>query len=74
MEAIKAKIEAIKTFFIIVTTSLFSIIAYLFLHFSFLSTLYIYVLVYGIIVSIAIDIILLIFWIKLIKKLGEFDE
>jgi len=71
VEAIKAKIEAIKIFFIIVTTSLFSIIAYLFLHFSFLST---YVLVYGIIVSIAIDIILLIFWIKLIKKLGEFDE
>ena len=69
MEYIKAKTEFIKTLFLVFVATLFSMIGYFFIHFSELSEVRRFILLYVIIIFILINV--LIYWLKSIKKLKD---
>ena len=71
MEYIKAKIEFIKTLFLVFVATLFSMVGYFFIHFSELSELKKFFLVYGIIFLFVINSFLIIKWFQEIKKIKD---
>ena len=71
MEQTKAKIEFIKTLFLVFVATLFSMVGYLFVNFYKLSEIKIFFLIYGIFIFIVINILIIMFWLRSIKKLKD---
>ena len=71
MEKNKAKIELIKTLFLVFVTALFSSIGYLFTNLNTLENIRFFILIYVIIFSAVIDIFLIFLWIKEISRIKD---
>ena len=71
IEKIKAKIEFIKTLFLVFVAALFSLIGYLFLNFEHLKFIKFFGIVYAIMFLFIISVILLMSWIKEINKIKD---
>ncbi len=71
MEKIKAKIELIKTLFLVFVTALFSEVGYGFINFNKLDNIKLFILIYAIIFTGSIIMILTISWINRIKELKD---
>ena len=71
MEQTKAKIEFIKTLFLVFVAALFSMVGYLFVNFYKLNEIKRFLLIYGIFIFIVINVLIIMFWLRSIKKLKD---
>ena len=71
MEKTKAKIELIKTLFLVFVTALFSEVGYGFINFNKLDSEKLFILIYAIIFTGGITMMILISWINKIKELKD---